>query len=367
MVHTKYPLLLKCDLYSRLFKKSGKSAFKPIILLPTKLQCCEKKIKMDSRPSFPVVYTMQGTYVGALFHGQCENCKIRYFPNDKITTKDCRIFNDVQVERNEYFQVTSKTVSYSTAERHCLCCWVSGATFQSHAKVYNLNFKTSVSLRLSELQEFARTNDEEWELNEQPVNDAFFLLIVVNYFSNNGKLADTDMKCEYSDNGKHLNTQDLCKFMWEDICVSKNEWITHACKTPGCSQGDVTVDGNEYLKKSKCALPMEKVKIRKDLLEVYKCCPNSALPRGKNQKPSKFCASHQSHNGKTTLDVCVPPEFNSARAEADLIPDDLCLNHQSSKGCKKKENISLFFQTTAGMLGSHMTLWIYNWHDRNVH
>lgn len=67
VVHTKYPLLLKRDLYSRLFKKSGKSAFKPIILLPTKTQCCGKKIKMDSRPSFPLVYTMQGTYLGRCY------------------------------------------------------------------------------------------------------------------------------------------------------------------------------------------------------------------------------------------------------------------------------------------------------------
>lgn len=130
VVHTKYPLLLKRDLYSRLFKKSGKSAFKPIILLPTKTQCCGKKVKMDSRPSFPLVYMMQGTYVGALFHGQCENCKIRYFPNYKMTTGDCRIYNDVQVERNEYFQVTSKTVFHTQLLKDIACnVWVSGATF----------------------------------------------------------------------------------------------------------------------------------------------------------------------------------------------------------------------------------------------
>lgn len=351
VVHTKYPLLLKRDLYSRLFKKSGKSAFKPVILLPTKTQCCGKKIKIDSRPSFPLVYTMQGTYVGALFHGQCENCKMRYFPNYKMTTGVCRIYSDVQVEKKEYFQVSAKTVFHTELLKDIACnVWVSGATFQSRAKVYNLKFKESDSLRLTELQEFARTNDEEWELNEQRVNDAFFLWIVVNYFSSKGKLADTDLKCEYSNNGKRLNTEDLCKVMWEDICVSTNEWVTHTCKTPGCSEGYVTVDGNEYLKRSKCALPMEKVKIRKDLPQVYKCCPNSPLPGGKNQKPSKFCASHQSHNGETASDVCVPPEFHSARAEADLIPEELCLDQQSSKGCKKKENISLFFQTTAGML-----------------
>ena len=93
-----------------------------------------------------------------------------------------------------------------------------------------------------------------------------------------------------------------------------------------------------------------KSEIRKDLPEIYKCCPNSPLPGGKSQKPSKFCASHQSPSAETTDEVSVPPEFNTAKSEAGLIPEDVCLEQQGSKGCKKKENISLFFQTTAGML-----------------
>ena len=121
----------------------------------------------------------------------------------------------------------------------------------------------------------------------------------MNYYISKGKLAETDIKCEYLDSGKHLNTEELCTKMWQDICASKNKWVLHACKTPGCSEGYVTVDGNEYLKRSKCALPMEKVKIRKDLPEVFKCCPNSPLPGGKNQRTSKFCAAHQSQSEET--------------------------------------------------------------------
>lgn len=229
--------------------------------------------------------------------------------------------------------------------------WVTGATFQSRAKVYNLNFKEKDSLRLAQLQEFARTSNEEWELNEQRVNDAWFLWTVVNYYISKGKLAETDIKCEYLDSGKRLNTEELCKTMWQDICATKNKWVSHACKTPGCSEGYVTIDGNEYLKRSKCALPMEKVKIRKDLPEVFKCCPNSPLPGGKNQRPSKFCAAHQSHNEETRAEeVSVPPEFTAAKGEAALLPEDVCLAQQGTTGCKKKENITLFFQTTAGVL-----------------
>ena len=45
--------------------------------------------------------------------------------------------------------------------------WVSGATFPSRARVYNLTFTMKDRERLSELQEFACTNDEDWKLNEQ--------------------------------------------------------------------------------------------------------------------------------------------------------------------------------------------------------
>ena len=86
---------------------------------------------------------------------------MKYFPNYKITSSDCRIYNDVP-DGNAYFQVSSRTVFETQLLKDITSnVWVCGATFQSRAKVYNLNFKEKGSLRLSELQEFARTNDEE--------------------------------------------------------------------------------------------------------------------------------------------------------------------------------------------------------------
>ena len=112
--------------------------------------------------------------------------------------------------------------------------------------------------------------------------------VIVNYYHSKGTLSTTDIDCSRTEASHRLNTEDLCENMWEDICASKNKWIQHTCKTPGCSEGYVTVDGNEYLKRAKCALPVEKVKLRKDLPEVVKCCPNSPLTGGKNQ----VCYNH---------------------------------------------------------------------------
>lgn len=114
------------------------------------------------------------------------------------------------------------------------------------------------------------------------MNDVWFFWIVVNYYISKGKLVEIDIKCEYLDSGKYLNIEELCKEMWYDICVSKNKWVLYACKILGCLEGYVIIDGNEYLKRFKCVLFMEKVKIRKDLFEVFKCCSNFLLFGGKN-------------------------------------------------------------------------------------
>lgn len=75
VLQAKYPSLLQWDLNSRLFKKSGRSAFKPVILLPTKMQCCGKNIKMDNRPSFPLVYLRKALTLEHCFMVSVRNVK----------------------------------------------------------------------------------------------------------------------------------------------------------------------------------------------------------------------------------------------------------------------------------------------------
>ena len=54
--------------------------------------------------------------------------------------------------------------------------------------MYNLNFKEKDEVRLAEL-DFCRTTYNDWALNEQRVNDARFLWIVVNYYSEKWKIS----------------------------------------------------------------------------------------------------------------------------------------------------------------------------------
>ena len=164
-----------------------------------------------------------------------------------------------------YFQITSRTVF----EKQLLQdisnnIWVNGATFQSRAKVYNVNFAEQNSKRFADVKEFARTKDGEWLLNEDRVKDAWFMWIVVNYYHEKGELERTHLDVNYDERSKHLNTEELCEMVWKDICSSPKKWVRHKCRTTGCAEGYVTVDGNEYLKRAKCSLPKEKMKLRRD-------------------------------------------------------------------------------------------------------
>lgn len=93
---------------------------------------------------------------------------------------------------------------------------------------------------------------------------AWFMWIVVNYYHEKGELERTHLDVNYDERSKHLNTEELCEMVWKDICSSPKKWVRHKCRTTGCAEGYVTVDGNEYLKRAKCSLPKEKMKLRRD-------------------------------------------------------------------------------------------------------
>ncbi len=57
-----------------------KCPLEPLVLTPPLTQCCGVKITIRNRPSFPTVYTSNGTFVAATYHGQCLNCKTTLLP-----------------------------------------------------------------------------------------------------------------------------------------------------------------------------------------------------------------------------------------------------------------------------------------------
>ena len=265
LLEERYPHILQNIDSNCLFKNNEKTPFKPIIFLPYQTSCCDKAIKIHPRCSYPIVYTLAGTLVGALYHGECYTCSTRYYPNYRTIEDGKRYYIDPNI--NDFFQVTSSTVfEKRLLEEIANNIWISGTSLESRAKVNNCTFGAVDEERLASLKNFDRTIKSGWQLNEQRVGDGFFLWLIINFYNNKHVLQQTAIEYDYlRDSSRHLNIEDMCENVWRDICTSKNKWISHECKRPGCTEGYVTIDGNEYLKRSKCAAPIEKIKPRKDL------------------------------------------------------------------------------------------------------
>ena len=77
---------------------------------------------------------MRSTSVGALFHGQCEECKVKHSPSYKSSKEGFKIFDHVNHAGNPYFQVSSKIVfEMQLLEDISNNIWVSEATSQNSA------------------------------------------------------------------------------------------------------------------------------------------------------------------------------------------------------------------------------------------
>lgn len=348
IIRDQYPDLLNpINFCKTLYMDPEKNAFKPVLLLPHDTTCCGKNIVVDGRCSFPLIYTLRGTFVGALFHGRCRECSTVYHYSYK-TEGDKRVYYDVRDKSQDFFQVTNATVfskDYLVDLHNNI--WTSGTTFDSRAQVYNCNHRTEDAIRLEKFTSYCRSG-EHWALDSRRISDAYFIWSVVKYYSENGTIHLQDLTIHRGDVSHMLNVEELCEKMWKSICDSNNKWIEHSCRTPGCSEGYVTVDGNEYLCRDMCAAPKEKVRISKDLPTIVRCCPNSPITGGLHQTASKFCKEH--FLDKETGGLNRLPELKSVNKSqvGDSLPD----NDSDSllTGCKKAKNLNRVFNRTAGML-----------------
>ena len=113
--------------------------------------------------------------------------------------------------------------------------------------------------------------------------------------------------CAYSDR-KMLEAQDfsvctvtgnrrdieyLCQHVMLKAQSTTPQWVQHQCNIAGCSEGMVTIDGNEKLTRAMCAAPKEKVKCPVNHINLVQCCCRSPISGGKHQVASKYCAFHQ--------------------------------------------------------------------------
>ena len=108
----------------------------------------KKKISSRNRPSFPIVYTTQGTFVAASFSGQCLTCRKKYYVSYSESENGVQQFYSLD-ETAKYFMHTSQT-AFEVRLLKQLSAQLALAlvTFESQAEVYNALHSSEDVMRL---------------------------------------------------------------------------------------------------------------------------------------------------------------------------------------------------------------------------
>ena len=129
-----------------------------------------------NRPSFPLVYTTNGTKVAAAYNGMCTECKSTIQQSSWIHRNDVKREYFFDPTNSAFFQVTSQTVfERKLLENVTFQITFAGATFESQAQVYNTMHGTEDEKRLQALAKtFGRiqnTDSLAWKVKEKRLED----------------------------------------------------------------------------------------------------------------------------------------------------------------------------------------------------
>ncbi len=337
-----------------LYHEEGIRSLKPIVLLPPIHDCCSSPLKFDPRPSCPLIYTTSGTSVGAVFHGKCRKCGRSYYysywemRDGEGATQ--RYYYDPISNPQEYFQYSSSSlfeVRYLNDITNNIV--FSAVTFQSRAEVYYSNNRVRDKSYLQYMEKFKCSKTQEWSPSAKRIEECWFLWCIVNIYSELNVLSTTNLYAEYTSNGKRRNIEMLCEELCNILNTMPNKWALHRCTVKGCAEGYVTIDGNEKLRRPICAAPKSRVQLRPDLPTVVQCCTNYPVHGSKSQTASRYCELHAEDDVSGSDTVILAPSQGSLDVTyTGSLPE----NDDDSLlvGCKRPENRTKFYDTTAGML-----------------
>lgn len=78
---------------------------------------------------------------------------------------------------------------------------------------------------------------------------------------------------------------------FQKFMAKQESWIHHSCAVKGCTEGYVTIDGNEKLRRSICSQSGEKI-LSSEGLRIQDCCPEDPGFGGRFKKPVKYVLSY---------------------------------------------------------------------------
>ena len=204
-----------------------KNALKHIILLPQEKSCCGNSIIIRNRPSFPLVYTTKGTYIAALFSGECRKCTKKFNYSYYHVGDQLHYYDHNQLS---FFQLSSQTI-FEIALIHDITnnISVSACSFQSRAEVHNENFRMVDCERLSNFNDYGRNLTDiyhPWKLTEKRVEDAWFLYQLVSFYTGSNELELINFYTEV-DASQRKDLEQLCNLAYDKIINQTNPWVHH--------------------------------------------------------------------------------------------------------------------------------------------
>lgn len=310
-----------------------------------------------NRPSFPLVFTTQGTLVAAAYSATCNKCKAVIHHSSWSPSGIERIEHFFDPSQSPYIRTTSQTVfevKFLDQVTHQIVH--AGVTFESQALVYNSSFGSFDEHRLAAFKEvFSRsknTASSSWKLNEKRLEDSWFLYNVILYYQSESCLATQDLGTD-PNKGNRRDIEDLCEQVNLHRSLKSPKWISHKCSMKGRSEGFAVVDGNEKLNRPICAAPRCKVSLPHQYICMTSLCSRSPMTGGKHLKPSKFCAVHSDLPEQSTSSSSSPPAPHAPdpileKDKVGNLPD----NDDESLliGCRKVKGVTKFYDRTAGIL-----------------
>ena len=193
-----------------------------------------------------------------------------------------------------YFQVSNKSMFETHLVKDIVYnVEICSSSLESRSDVYNLMHREldkRVSRKLENVSKVKGNNEDNvWKLNADRVEECYFLWKTINLFRKNGSLYLLNVK-QADVEGKRRSLEEICLESCKLICKLQNMWIHHRCEVPGCTEGYISVDGLQKVRRPMCVAPKEKLYVKKREGNFIKCGSNTLT--GKSQKASKFCWEH---------------------------------------------------------------------------
>jgi hypothetical protein len=289
------------------------------VITPVYHYCCEKPIRIDSRPAKVKIYGLNGIIHTLYYHGNCRVCKSKIYHSYSEDKNGYRKFNN-----NSNYFVISTGIGFTVQllQRYSLDISIGNTAFFKLAEIYNEEF-----------------NLHPKDLLDPAIIEANWLIFRVSGYIN-------VIQWERKLSNSCYHVEKICLGVYEKLkTVIDKKWMNHVCKETGCFRRMIVMDGNEKLYRYCCSKPFDRVLGGKGETNMVKRCVNNPLRGNQNQSNSDFCALHV--NGSPSP-VCVTTEVDLrpvTRSYAKTIQETIT----TSTACKELKNINKFEKRTAGM------------------